>query len=163
MATKSKKAKKPTKTSDKKAVKEKSLKNLTPFQSGVSGNPSGRPKLPEDIARARQVTNQDVERSIHAMLQMTEAELSVVLGQPETKNLDRLLASILEKGMKGDIFRASFILDRAGARLPQAPIQINIQKQLENLPTQELAELGKKAIIVLEASHKSLPVGLKND
>ncbi len=66
------------------------IKNLKPFKPGQSGNPNGRPKMPEDIKRAfKEMTPIAIEK------------LKEIIESPNTKETDRLRAIdiVLDRGL----------------------------------------------------------------
>lgn len=83
------------------------------FKPGQVANPGGRPKLPDDIKEARNINQIEFERIMNRYLFLPADELSVVIGRPETTVLERLVGTILLKGVKrGDVARAEWALNR---------------------------------------------------
>ena len=52
----------------KKAVNEKSIKNLKPFKKGQSGNPKGKPPIPPEIKEARLLLKEANERVVNKLV-----------------------------------------------------------------------------------------------
>lgn len=80
---------------------------------GQSGNPGGRPNLPEDLKNVKKLTKHEVESLIAKYMRMELAEIDAVIKNPKTKALDGWVCSIIKFGiMKGDPLRLSFLFDR---------------------------------------------------
>jgi hypothetical protein len=47
-----------------------------PFQKGVSGNPSGREKLPDDIVHVRELARQYTQEAVNALAEVLRSEAS---------------------------------------------------------------------------------------
>lgn len=83
------------------------------FQPGISGNPSGRPKVPEDLKEARKRFAMDVEDSMLKYSRATIDELKIALEDKSTPIKDLIIIKILKAGMeRADQQRFNFILDR---------------------------------------------------
>ena len=133
------------------AKKNAGWANLRPAQPGEVRNPHGG-RVPKDIREMRQYNLADVERKLNTLLQMNIEQLTARMKAPETKNMERMLGMILHKAIaNADPVRASFILDRAGHRLPNQvqPVAMAVQN-LSQMPNSELIELGTAAISVLQ-------------
>ncbi len=92
---------------------EKRMKNLKRWPKGVSGNPNGRPKLPQDVVEARKLNRNEVERILTRHVRMTKTELESAQKDPNTPALENLIVGVLLEGMKsGDHVRLNFLLDR---------------------------------------------------
>lgn len=137
------------------------VENLKPYKKGESGNPSGRALVPDDIKKARSFTAESVERSIHRLLKMTKPELIDMLSDTRTSTLDLLLGSILAKGMSGDPMRGNFILDRAGAQLPEATPLVNVNVLIQNMPNSELLPLAERALQVIRSAGQPISPHVK--
>jgi hypothetical protein len=85
------------------------------FKPGVSGNPGGAIKLPEDIKQARKLTRVELERILNRFVYMTKQEIIDIARDPKTTGLELMIASLVSKATnEGDYKRISFILDRLG-------------------------------------------------
>lgn len=69
------------------------------WKKGQTGNPNGRPKLPEDIKAARKLTQTEFERICYDLMKMSTKGLSELVQDNKTPVLTALIARILEKGI----------------------------------------------------------------
>lgn len=80
---------------------------------GQSGNPNGRPKLPQDVKEARELTRASFTRLINKYLHSTPDVLKEVITNPTSLVIDAIVCKILlECGQKGDTMRLAFIIER---------------------------------------------------
>ena len=83
------------------------------FKKGVSGNPGGQPKIPDDIKEARSLNQYELERIINRYLHMTKGELVAAIKNDATPMMEVTVASIVLKAASGgDHLRLDFILNR---------------------------------------------------
>jgi hypothetical protein len=133
---------------------EKSLANLKPFKPGQSGNPGGQPKVPDDLRKARLHNNEEVERSIHKFFNMTRGELRGMLEDDDTPVVDVLVGGIVAKAVSTACHtRATFLLERAGCRLPPHGALFNINLELASMSLEDLQSLAREAMEVLAESN----------
>lgn len=130
--------------------KARGLANLKPAKPGDVRNPGGV-NVPKDIAEMRRFTNQDVERKIHFLLQMNAEELKAKLAEQATRNLEKLLGMVLYKAMANAcVVRGSWILERAGCRLPpqlKASNELgNVGFELTDMSDEDFLVLGEKTV-----------------
>lgn len=89
------------------------------FKPGESGNKSGRPKLPKELALIRSLTADEVKKIISKFAEMKKSEIEMTLDDPSTPILHLAIASIFNQCAKhGDYGRLSFLLDRAVGKAP---------------------------------------------
>ncbi len=99
-----------------------SKKNATSFKKGRSGNPAGRPMVPADIKAARHVNQIELERILNHVAFLPVDELKKLTKVTDAPALLVGCAKIVEKMVKnGDLWAASFILDRMIGRPNNAP------------------------------------------
>lgn len=100
----------------------------TRFKPGQSGNPNGRPKLPDDIRQIRKVNKTEIERVMNKFLSMTKSEISQLVNDQDTPALEIMLASIIVKATThGDHQRLNFILDRLVGKVKDV-VQVELPK-----------------------------------
>jgi hypothetical protein len=87
--------------------------NRTSFKKGQSGNPNGRPKLPEDLKKVKLLSDAEIKRLMAAFAQMTTEDIQGFSTDLKKPVLHVLLARIYLKAIEdGDQRRLDFILDR---------------------------------------------------
>lgn len=83
------------------------------FKPGQSGNPGGRPKLPDDIKEARKLNQHELERIINKYLAMSRDQVKESISSPTTPMMELMVASIVaQAAQKGDHQRLDFVLNR---------------------------------------------------
>jgi hypothetical protein len=88
-------------------------KKETQFKPGQSGNPQGRPKVPEDLKRARAFTKIEVSKILARHLDKSRRELNLLIQDPDTPALEAFVASLMVQGIRtGDERRLNFLFDR---------------------------------------------------
>lgn len=108
------------------------------FKKGQSGNPSGRPKIPEDLKRASRLTADEFLGLCNKFLRMNLPDLLAVVGNPKQPNtqssmLEMLVASIITKAVnEGDQRRLDFLLDRL---LGKIVTPVSVQGEVGGPPT----------------------------
>lgn len=94
-------------------------RHLKPYQPGQSGNPSGRPALPEALRSVHELTKDEVKRTISKYLRANARELAETKVDKDAPSLDVWLASGILKGIAhGDFTRLAFMLDRLIGKIP---------------------------------------------
>jgi len=118
-----------------------------PFKPGQSGNPSGRPKLPDDVLKLKKTTQAEAEASLIAMLRMSKEELSAKLNDPKTSMSELAIGSVIAKAVKeGDQSRLGFVWDRLFGKVKEIVEQTNIN--IEHDP-EEYKAVPREALIKL--------------
>lgn len=85
------------------------------FKAGESGNPGGRPALPDDLKAARALNRVELERILNKFLFMTVEEIKASVKLTSISAFELMVASIVVKGVElADTNRVSFLLDRLG-------------------------------------------------
>lgn len=98
----------------------------TAWPKGQSGNPSGRPRLPDTTARLKEQGKIAAIEALAKVLAMTQAELSRLPKDPSTPAALLLAASVMHKAIKtGCPVRANFIyqylVGKPETNLPEPP------------------------------------------
>lgn len=120
-----------------------------PFPPGVSGNPGGRPKLPPELRAIKELTAEEINRTIAKYARMTKAELSAAITHADTPIYELHIASILATGAKiGDPSRLGFLFDRSiGKVATDVVISKKIREEIDGLSDAELIEIAKTKLL----------------
>jgi hypothetical protein len=109
------------------------MKRGRPFPPGVSGNPNGRPKVPEEIKMARALNKLELERILNEFIYMTPDEMTTKIESGSATAIEAMVGAIILAAVKhGDQARLNFILDRLIGKVKEA-IDISGQITLEKL------------------------------
>jgi hypothetical protein len=83
------------------------------FKPGQSGNPGGRPKIPEELRKFKTLSADEVKKIFAKYARMTEPEVSAYMAADDTPIFEKVVGQGLLKAVKdGDYGRLNFILDR---------------------------------------------------
>lgn len=83
------------------------------FEPGHSGNPGGRPKLPDDVKAAAKLNKASVELALNRFLSLDRSGIRKALSEPTTPAVDLLIGSVLERAIsEGDYRTLEFFLQR---------------------------------------------------
>ncbi len=84
------------------------------FKKGVSGNPSGRPKLPDRLKGTKPITTDELKYTIAKHFKMDEGQIEGVLSNPQSISLDLIIAATIKRAYKdGDIAKAEYLFMRS--------------------------------------------------
>lgn len=87
------------------------------FAAGVSGNPNGRPPVPEDIREARDLDQQEFDRVARMLMKKSKTELTAILKDPTLPATVLCIARIVRTAMwSADPKRLGFLMDRLVGR-----------------------------------------------
>lgn len=98
--------------------------NKGSFKKGVSGNPAGGPKLPEDLRLIIRTTGEQMKRVMCEVITMTVGEIQDMDGRPPRDcNIFRaaLVSSLNNTLQTGDDRSLRLIMDRILGKIPEAP------------------------------------------
>ena len=122
------------------------------FKKGQSGNPSGRPKLPDDVVEGKKLNQIEVARVFNRFVNYSKAELEAVMKDPNTKALELLIGKIMAEAIsKGDHMRMNFILDRMIGKVKDVVEQTIIEKPSNppiEMTKEERIEVYEKALAI---------------
>lgn len=118
------------------------------FRPGQSGNPSGRPKLPEDLKKARRLNQIAVGRIINEYMNLSITELKFELEDESTSALEAMIGKIIIEAHKvGDYSRVNFLFDRMIGKVTE--------KVEHKMPKPTVIKLiGEDAVMVLGQSEE---------
>lgn len=89
------------------------------FQKGKSGNPSGRPALPDDVRKAIKEDAATFYRSLSKVLRMNRNELTALAKDTTAPVMDLMVASLAAKAVKdGDPQRIRLLTERIAGKVP---------------------------------------------
>lgn len=106
----------------------------TRFKPGESGNRSGRPKLTPELRAIKQLTTDELKRTISKWFRTTYEELEKIDKDPKETGLNRLLVSSILRAIKeGDPYKAEALFQRCLGKITekvevQHPEPVVIQK-----------------------------------
>lgn len=120
-------------------------RNLKPWPKGVSGNPGGNPKLPEELRAIKSLTQIEACKLISKYARLSRGELEAAVQDPQTPVIELAIASIFAQSIKqGDYTRLSFLLDRAIGKVRDVSPDdesADARTELRVLSTEELLRL----------------------
>lgn len=131
---------------------------LKPYQwpKGVSGNPAGRPPIPPELKKVKEVSSQILRRMISKHFGMTQEDLSLVIADPNAAAIDVLIAKTIMVCIEnGNIEKAEYLFKRSFG-VVENKLQIS-GKQLSGLGVKEKLVLIKSAIEFMEKAGENDP------
>lgn len=128
--------------------------HLKPWKPGQSGNPSGRPKLPDELRLIASLTQDEITKYVSKYSRMDPQELDELVEARAVPMLEIVIARIFqESALRGDFSRLGFLLDRAGLQ-PKPVMATDVESQameeIRRLTTTELISLVKEQIPEME-------------
>ena len=83
------------------------------YKKGQTGNPNGRPRVPEEVVAARKWDKKQVEQTLEKFLDWPLKDLAEHLNDKAIPVIEALIGKILIEGIKkGDHTRMDFLLNR---------------------------------------------------
>lgn len=90
------------------------------WKPGQSGNPNGRPSLPDDVRSAISLNKVEFVRIADGLMSLTEEQLLAKIEDRKTSALELMVAKVITRAIwKGDHKRLDFLLTRTIGRVPQ--------------------------------------------
>lgn len=113
------------------------------FKKGQSGNPKGRPKLPEDLVAVKRLASAEVQTMIAKFSRMNVGQLKELVKDDSISGLERaIIMNIM------DPLRMDYILSRCIGKVPDIVESTNTNINMDYDP-EEYAEVPKEALIKL--------------
>jgi hypothetical protein len=82
------------------------------FVKGQSGNPNGRPRVPQDVKDLRIENRQEVERLVSLYCKVPDWKLNEVIADREADAIDKLVCRVILRGIaRGDQSTLGFLTD----------------------------------------------------
>lgn len=102
-------------------VSAKSLANLAPpFKPGQSGNPGGRPKIPEELRFVEKLNPETLARLISKLLKIDDTGWDSFCVDPKRTRLERMLITTINKGMsEGDPRHLEWLMSRTIGKIKE--------------------------------------------
>jgi hypothetical protein len=92
------------------------------WKPGQSGNPGGRPRIPDELRGIQSLSQLEVCKLVSKYARMTKEELQASVQDSKTPVLEMAIASIFAQSIKqGDYTRLAFLLDRAIGKVREVP------------------------------------------
>ncbi len=119
-------------------AREKKNKNPSPatrFKKGVSGNPGGKPKIPEDLKNIKVFSSQELHRIISRHLRMGKEESLAFVDEGSADMISLIVASALNRSLEsGDFYKVEQLLMRLLGRVTDTvevphPVPVVIERR----------------------------------
>lgn len=130
---------------------KKNLKHSGQFKKGnQAAKGHGRPELPPDVKRARELNSNEFTRLATKYLYMNDIELEAAEISEEVPQIEKLVISMIIKAHHGDHNCVKLLLERTIGPPPEAPKTVNHNFNFSHLPAETVIDIGKEAIRFLE-------------
>lgn len=128
------------------------------FKPGQSGNPNGRPRLPEDVKEARRLNQVELERVINKYLFMSTRRLEFKFANKSTRALDRMVIGLILKGSAGNIPSVTLITERLVGKVKTV---VEVSRPESKRPIEE--QLGEMTDEEVDAHYAKLKEKAKSE
>lgn len=109
------------------------------WRSGVSGNPGGRPRVPEELKGIQSYSTEEVRKLISKTGRMDDEEARVANLNACTSRLEKALIKCWGQAVeKGDVNRLEFLLNRSIGKAPLADPMAEVPDRVEMTEEQRL-------------------------
>ena len=122
------------------------------FTKGTSGNPCGRPKIPDDIKELNNFNSVEFARICNDMFYMKSDDLEKVLQDRDEQVIRKIVAKTLKEALKtGDPKRVEFFLNRLIGKCPaqdqNVGLKISYHAEIMEMIREAEAESGAETSI----------------
>jgi hypothetical protein len=94
--------------------------NLKPWKPGESGNPEGRPAIPEEIKKLRLLTNEEIKEVATLLLDKNYSAIQLMENDPSTPMLKLWMVKVALKATdRGDMMTLNAFLDRVVGKVKE--------------------------------------------
>lgn len=122
----------------------------TMFKPGQSGNPSGKPKMPEELQKANKLSAKKFIEYVNRYINMDREDIKEDMKRPEATMLELLVAGMISRAVsQQDPVRANFILDRTIGKVidrMQIDVEVIAKPMIIHRIDGSEVELGHKLI-----------------
>src|SRR4051812_46833163 len=119
------------------------------WKPGQSGNPSGKPKMPEELRSITMLTKDETARLIAKYGRMTKSELTEAIQRHDIPMIELTIASIYAQAAKGgDFTRMAFLLDRTIGKVEnEIVVKQRMVEELQTLSDDQLLEMAQTKLL----------------
>lgn len=123
------------------------------WKPGTSGNPGGRPKLPDYLRAIVSLSHDEVTKYVSKYARMKPAEIDELVLARQIPMIEQAICRIFQEAeAKGDFTRLAFLLDRAVGKIQVVIPDENDAslREIMEMSDQELIRLVKDKLPSLE-------------
>jgi len=118
----------------------------TQFKPGVSGNPNGRPKTPEELKVLKEKSNFETQTAYHLISTLTQDELLALRLDPSASAVHKGIAKFfLDLSENGSPLHVKMVTELAGITAPKEPQQDDPNAS----PPPAMASLTREEVVAL--------------
>lgn len=121
-----------------------------PFEKGKSGNPSGRPALPEKAREFKKISYVDFLENLQKYGAMSDLEFAADLKRKECTQWERIVAKIILGAVQGDPTARKDLLERLWGKVKESQV------------IDEATIAGPQVIITLPDNGRSAPINTES-
>ncbi len=116
-----------------------------PFPKGTSPNPGGRPPLCPELKAIKELTADEIKRTIAKYFRLPKRDVETILQHDELPAIDHLIASTICVAIKnGDISRAEYLFMRSLGKVTEKMEVIHPEPVVIERENGEQVTLGVK-------------------
>lgn len=115
------------------------------FKPGQSGNPEGRPRIPENLRSVRPLSHDEMIRIVSKLLRMNVCDLESIKIE-NVSSIEAMIITVIIKAIQnGDTNKIEFLLNRCGLKIKDI-VEIQSSKfdeRLDSVPADKIVEAIK--------------------